>query len=98
MTSPAITVSIVSHGQNKLVNRLLADLGERCSTVLNVILTENIPDPVPLDFALSKHRLERILNPRPKGFGANHNAAFARSTAQFFFVVNPDIRLIVDPF
>jgi N-acetylglucosaminyl-diphospho-decaprenol L-rhamnosyltransferase len=98
MTSPAITVSIVSHGQNTLVNRLLADLGKRCSSVLNVILTENVPDPVPLDLVLNNHRYERIVNPRPKGFGANHNTAFARSSTDFFFVVNPDIRIIDDPF
>jgi GT2 family glycosyltransferase len=29
----------------------------------------------------------------PKGFGSNHNAAFAQSKGKFFAVVNPDIRI-----
>ena len=36
---------------------------------------------------------EIIVNRRPKGFGANHNAAFLRCRTPFFCVANPDIRL-----
>jgi len=39
-----------------------------------------------------------IDNPQPRGFGENHNAAFARCTQPFFCVVNPDILLPTDPF
>ena len=35
-----------------------------------------------------------VRNSKRKGFGANHNAAFAVSCADVFLVVNPDIRLI----
>jgi GT2 family glycosyltransferase len=97
MTRPGITVSVVSHGQNALVNRLLSDLAEHCASRLEVILTQNIFDPVPLD-AAQAHRFEIITNSQPKGFGANHNSAFARSTSDTFFVVNPDVRLLGDPF
>ncbi len=34
----------------------------------------------------------------PKGFGANHNAAFRLRASQFFCVLNPDVRLTQDPF
>jgi GT2 family glycosyltransferase len=37
-------------------------------------------------------------NALPKGFGANHNAAFARSRGEYFCVANPDIRLEANPF
>jgi len=97
MTCPSITVSVVSHGQNALVNRLVADLSQHCSG-LELILTQNILDPVPLGTPAQAHRFELITNSQPKGFGANHNAAFARSTSQSFFVVNPDVRLLGDPF
>jgi hypothetical protein len=97
MTRPSLTVSVVSHGQNALVSRLVADLAQHCSG-LEVILTQNIFDPVPLSAPAQAHRFELITNSQPKGFGANHNAAFARSTSQSFFVVNPDVRLLGDPF
>jgi GT2 family glycosyltransferase len=98
MTRPGITVSVVSHGQNALVNRLLADLAKHCPARLDVIATQNISDPVPLNPPAGAHRFELVANERPKGFGANHNSAFARSSADLFFVVNPDIRLHADPF
>ena len=98
MTRPRITVSVVSHAQNALVNRLLEDLAEYCAPGLEVILTENIPDPVPLQLPRDVHRFEQLANEQPKGFGANHNSAFARSRGDLFFVVNPDIRLSGDPF
>jgi N-acetylglucosaminyl-diphospho-decaprenol L-rhamnosyltransferase len=39
-----------------------------------------------------------IENPQPRGFGDNHNAAFASGCAGFFCVINPDIRLQDNPF
>jgi N-acetylglucosaminyl-diphospho-decaprenol L-rhamnosyltransferase len=98
MTRGSITVSVVSHGQNNLVNRFLADLAAHCPVPLHVILTENIADVVPLHLPDAVHRFEVVANDRPKGFGANHNSAFARCQAEAFFVVNPDIRLVSDPF
>src|SRR5580765_784340 len=98
MTHPSVTVSVVSHGQNALLNRLLADLAQHCPSRLEVILTQNILDPVPLNPPAQVHRFEVITNSAPKGFGANHNAAFARSRSDTFFIVNPDVRLLADPF
>lgn len=93
---PAITISIVSHGQNALVNRLLEDLRRIASPGLHVILTENVPDPVPL--ALDGLRAEVVTNAARQGFGANHNAAFTRCATPLFCVANPDITLPADPF
>jgi hypothetical protein len=39
-----------------------------------------------------------LKNSHPKGFGANHNAAFQVTESPYFAVVNPDIRLGVNPF
>src|ERR1041384_5867359 len=96
MIRPSVTVSVVSHGQNALLNRLLADLAEHCTSELELIVTQNILDAVPLSAPARVHRFEAITNSKPKGFGANHNAAFARSTSQSFFIVNPDVRLLGD--
>lgn len=95
---PPITVSIVSHGQLALVRPLLEELDRFCrASVAKVVLTLNIPEPdqalagLALGFAL-----ERIENAAPKGFGANHNQAFARCETPWFLVLNPDIRLDAD--
>lgn len=98
MTDQRITVSVVSHAQNALVNRLLEDLGARCAPGLKVIVTENVPDGEPLRLSQVSHEFEIIRNTRAKGFGANHNAAFARCRTGLFCVANPDIRLPADPF
>jgi N-acetylglucosaminyl-diphospho-decaprenol L-rhamnosyltransferase len=89
-------LSVVSHGQGELVSRFLGDLG-RLTPSLDVILTCNIPEPDPIHIdGLSSFR--RIDNSYPKGFGANHNAAFEHCTSEFFCVANPDVRLTCDPF
>ncbi len=85
-----ITVSVVSHGQNALVNTLLQDLGAHCGAI-QLLITENIPDRTPLS-------RPGVANGQPKGFGANHNAAFQRCDTAYFCVCNPDIRLVSDPF
>ena len=86
---------MVSHGQNRLVNQLLRDLAGIKSIPLRIIVTQNVPDPDPL---AGERDAQIIVNAQPKGFGANHNAAFQRCGAPYFCVVNPDIRLSMDPF
>jgi GT2 family glycosyltransferase len=94
--SALVTVSVVSHRQNNLVNQLGEDLERLCREHVSVVLTQNISDAEPLNsFALP---VEVIVNPTPKGFGANHNAAFRRCRTPFFCVMNPDVRLPADPF
>ena len=93
-----ITLSVVSHAQNALVNQLLEDIGRRCADRIALVLTENVPDPTPLAVGALTCPVERIANDRVKGFGANHNAAFKHCRTPWFCVVNPDIRLPADPF
>ena len=97
--SPLLVLSVVSHNQGPLVSRLLADLERYCvSPGVFVVLTSNVPEQLPFtehDFGipiLVKH------NDTPKGFGANHNAAFREVQGDYFCIVNPDIRLKADPF
>lgn len=92
-----ITVSIVSHGQKPLVEALLTDL-EKCHAIFKIVLTTNIPEPkITIPSSLDE-RVEVIHNLTPKGFGANHNSAFALCTTPYFAVLNPDIRIPQDPF
>jgi len=91
--SPAVTVSIVSHGQLELVRPLLEQLDQfsRALTA-KVVLTQNIPEPDLLAGARWGFEIERIENAVPLGFGANHNQAFDRCATPWFLVLNPDIR------
>ena len=98
MTPAAVTVSIVSHAQNGLVNQLLRDLADLPHGLLELIVTENTPDPVALEPPRTRTTVQRIVNARPLGFGVNHNRAFARCSTPYFCVCNPDIRVKADPF
>jgi N-acetylglucosaminyl-diphospho-decaprenol L-rhamnosyltransferase len=94
--SPPVTVSIVIHGQWDLVRPLLAQLECLCATsVARVVLTVNVAEA---GIATDSYRIPitRIDNPRPQGFGANHNAAFELCDTPWFLVLNPDIRLETD--
>ena len=94
----AFTVSIVSHGQAELCARLLDDLARHsAASIGQLIITQNVPDSVPVTLDLP-FPVEVIDNPRPQGFGENHNKAFRRATGDFFAVMNPDLRIPGDPF
>lgn len=77
-----------------MVTRLVGQL-LLCPEVTKIILTRNLPESLELT---DDSRLLLIDNPRPKGFAANHNAAFAASRELFFCVLNPDIELSGNPF
>jgi N-acetylglucosaminyl-diphospho-decaprenol L-rhamnosyltransferase len=94
----AVTVSIVSHGQADLVRKLLVNLNEFSSAGIScVIVTLNIAEPDLHKDLILRFPVKVLSNPRPKGFGANHNAAFASCTTPWFLVLNPDIELTADP-
>ena len=93
----AVAVSVVSHAQGALVKNLLEDLA-RCATPLRVVLTVNVPESLPFSERSFPFGLVVLRNERPRGFGANHNAAFAHAGCSYFCVANPDIRIERDPF
>jgi GT2 family glycosyltransferase len=67
----------------------------KCDEVGQVLLTLNIPETLEID---SDERLQILRNAQPKGFGANHNAAFELCNQAFFCVLNPDIAFAGSPF
>ena len=96
--STLVSVSIVSHGHGEMVNHLIADLAAIAGTRLEVIVTHNIPASRTDFGATVPFPVILLENAQPKGFGANHNAAFRRAQGDFFCVLNPDIRISRDPF
>ena len=93
-SSKSITVSIVSHGQQALILPLLEQLSQHCaSSIDRVVLTTNIPEPNLCGATNWRLPVVPVLNARPHGFGANHNAAFRHCATPWFLVLNPDIRI-----
>jgi N-acetylglucosaminyl-diphospho-decaprenol L-rhamnosyltransferase len=88
-----VTISIVSHGHGTYVSHLLDDLREAAARIDKVVVTRNIPQDDGLARLDLPFAVEFIDNPAPKGFGANHNAAFARCHSPWFLVLNPDLRM-----
>jgi N-acetylglucosaminyl-diphospho-decaprenol L-rhamnosyltransferase len=92
------TVSVVSHGHGSFVRRLLSNLDTNCSaSIERVIVTINIPEEDVLQDVTCRFPVDIVRNAEPKGFGANHNAAFQRNNCAWFLVVNPDLRAEGDP-
>ncbi|MEW5894013.1 MAG: glycosyltransferase family 2 protein [Pseudomonadota bacterium] len=90
----AVDVSIVSHGHGRMVGDLIANI-QTFPEVGRILLTRNTPDSDGVDEA---ENTLIINNLKPKGFGANHNAAFSRADAPWFCVLNPDIKVPINPF
>lgn len=92
-----ITFSIVSHGQSELLPPLLEQLVELSTALpMQVIVTENIPDRRPQVRDSAGCQVTWKVNKSPKGFGANHNAAFGECRTPLFMVLNPDVRFPSD--
>lgn len=89
-----VAVSVVSHGHGDMV-WLLIDQLVACPEVIQVIVTLNIPEDQPGSL---HDKVVLVKNDTPKGFGTNHNAAFALATGEFYCVINPDIELTQNPF
>ncbi|HVA41473.1 MAG TPA: glycosyltransferase family 2 protein [Candidatus Binataceae bacterium] len=94
---PQVSISVVSHRQASLVAPLLENL-RALRTPIEVLLTVNVPEEHGFRDEAAFPPLRVIENATRKGFAANHNAAFRLSQAEYFCVLNPDIRLAADPF
>jgi N-acetylglucosaminyl-diphospho-decaprenol L-rhamnosyltransferase len=86
-----LTVSLVSHQQGDLAQRALDGLARADARLTKTIVTRNLPESWTPRWEHPQASLVVVDNPQPKGFGANHNAAFVHCTTPFFAVVNPDL-------
>ena len=90
-----ISISIVSHAQNAMVNRLLADLAVIEPRVEHaIIVTENVPGEVEIVHDTAGENVRIIRNASPQSFARNHNNAFKEVAGDYFCVLNPDVRWI----
>ena len=92
---PLLSISVISHGDGQKLPALLESLarherGER----LQMIVTDNLRDNLPPMDPGPWHSLTLLRNRSPRGFAANHNAAFRLAGGEYFCVLNPDICFI----
>lgn len=88
-----LTLSVVSHGHEPLLQRVLADLssseelrGVRIVVTLNRADEAFEPPDSPLEILVRR-------NAKPQGFGANHDQAFVDCDTPWFAILNPDLRI-----
>ena len=82
-----ITVSIVSHGHDRYLPPLLAQIATTGTSVVeHVLLVHNLPPTALLSTGQQTwpFGLTETVNDRPAGFGANHNRSFARAVLRIF--------------
>jgi GT2 family glycosyltransferase len=89
-----VVVSIVSHGHGSMVCKLVSQLLE-CPEISKIIVTKNVPEELLLPLSPIIYVTENVFT---KGFGENHNCAFNEIEDEFFCPMNPDIRLLNNPF
>lgn len=100
-----LSISIISHGHEAHVRALLRLLAKPGATQLQrVWLTLNVPEAELADIQKSPwpFDLRVLINSRTRGFGTNHNHAFALERQQvvpatWFAVLNPDLTWKRDP-
>ncbi|MBF0472027.1 MAG: glycosyltransferase, partial [Gammaproteobacteria bacterium] len=97
-----IHVSIVIHRHGWMIRELFEDLSEiSTADQIQVTLIENVPETTHYRLDQLPFPVKVIRNETPKGFSANHNAAFRSlplSEQDIFVVLNPDVRLKGEPF
>ena len=86
-----IAFSIVSHNNANLVDKLINEIQKTCYLSFQIVLTINIPENTDFLEKYKNLQIITIFNQSIRGFGENHNCAFNKSNADFFFVLNPDI-------
>ena len=96
--SARFSISIVSHGHRVFIARLLLQLAALERADFDVVLTLNLPEAPPVALESLPFHVHLIQNAQPRGFAANHNTAFVLGQGDYFVILNPDIRLLDDPF
>lgn len=95
----SLTLSIVSHGHDDCLHTLLRQLAAQpAGRPEHLVVTHNLAGAAALPVPAGgwPFRLTEIHNPRPLGFGANHNQAFAHCDSALFGILNPDLEDLPD--
>lgn len=87
-----LSLSVVSHGQGALVRCMMESVVRHPPPVpWELLLTLNLPERDPISSSEAGVSVIIHRNDFPRGFAANHNAAFRRARGSRFCVLNPDL-------
>lgn len=96
---PMWSISVVSHDHVAQIRRLLEDFDRHLPReCFEILLTVNVAENTAGLEKVWGGRLLVIRNERPRGFSANHNAALRCARGRYIAVVDPELRLIGNPF
>ena len=93
LESPTLTISIVSHKQIFLVERLLDSLMNFQPILdINIVVLENVHDQPKIDFDKYNFQISYIKNDLPVSLAINTNKIFALfgRDSDYFCILNPD--------
>lgn len=91
-STPLISISVVSHGDGGPLRTLLESLARNEPPErLQLLITDNLGRDLPEMVQEGWQSVVMLRPDRPRGFAANHNAAFERATGHYFCVLNPDV-------
>jgi N-acetylglucosaminyl-diphospho-decaprenol L-rhamnosyltransferase len=91
MTTPLLTLSIVSHGSAATIQTLLNSLQQHEADPqrFRILLTDNLRNDLPEFDPTPWHSLHILRNQNQLGFAHNHNNAFQHAQGEWFAVINP---------
>lgn len=92
-----VCLSVVSHGHRDHLEALISDLITLELELEQIRVLANIPENYS---EFESYGLEVLIvdyNDSPQGFGANHNKNLSDSSAEYYLIVNPDVRLTSNP-
>ncbi|NRP26526.1 Rhamnosyltransferase WbbL [Marinobacterium sp. xm-d-420] len=92
-----VCLSVVSHGHREHLSALMGDLTAHKLELEEVRVLANIPEELSGLGPLVNGRVVINYNNTPIGFGSNHNNNLAESNADYFLIINPDVRLTSNP-
>jgi len=91
----SVVFSIVSHGHQQMVQDFICSLStflDSSDCDLKIVVRDNLNEGLELDPCGFVVIIER--NYVQQGFGKNHNDTFCEFPCDFFFVLNPELKLI----
>lgn len=92
---PILSISVVSHNQWALIQKLIDSLLTCGHTLpIELLVTINTSELMDEHEMVVPFPVRILRNQQPLGFGENHNQAFRAALGQYFAVVNPDILFI----
>jgi hypothetical protein len=94
---PQVTLLIVSHGQQRMVERALASLARTPPRLpYEIVLLENKGPVLAPVSCIAGLPVRAFVNPNPVGLAQNINRAFRHARGELVCILNPDVEFVED--